>query len=426
MCTSFRFASAAFLRSMGKKDQDVPPGQLWAEFLFSRVLIFMVTRSSYGDMPTYFEGVSRCVSKGTPYGEDAFGYPALAFLFVSIPWLLGGRKLELYFPFFRAQCFAVDALLFYFLSRRCSRLSLLFYIVCTALLPNLLYQRLDIVLGCLLVVALMLEARGSLKLASFTLGASIAFKVIPVMLIPCWLAWSTRRSLKEALGALGFVALGAGVPMGVAYLLWGKAALFFMGAHAERGVQLESIWASIQIVLMEFGLQGKTYFNAGSYNLSTPLEGVFRTASHIALAAAALWSIVIAARLARRGGPFVLALTSTLGALILASKVFSPQYFLFFLPTLAWSLDSITPPWRRLAMVLTAGCCVLTTWVYPYHEKELIALSGVATVPLAARNTLFVLLVVLLQAHAWRCGRPERRRIGAEGTEEAMRAEEEK
>ncbi|MBI4604276.1 MAG: DUF2029 domain-containing protein [Planctomycetes bacterium] len=372
---------------------------------------------SYGDVPGYFESVSRFVAKGTPYGEDAFGYPVLGFLFVSIPWLLGARKFDPYFAFFRAQCFAVDVLLFWLLSRRCSRPSLLVYIVCTALLANLLYHRLDIVLGLLLVAVLALEARGSLKLASITLGASIALKVIPGLLVPAWFAWTMRRSLKQALVGLGFVALGAGGPLAIAYALWGKDALFFMGAHAERGVQVESIWASIQIVLMELGLQGKTYFGAGSYNLSTPLEGVFRTASHIAALAAVLWGIVITARLARRDGPFVLALASTLGALILASKVFSPQYFLFFLPLLAWSFESMGPMVRHLTMALTAACCGLTTWVYPYHEKELVALSGVATVPLVARNALFVLLVVLLQVHAWRSGRPERRKASPEEVE---------
>ncbi|MBI4606705.1 MAG: hypothetical protein HY721_32480 [Planctomycetes bacterium] len=90
-------------------------------------------------------------------------------------------------------------------------------------------------------------------------------------------------------------------------------------------------------------------------------------------------------------------------------------YFLFLLPLLAWSLESMKPAVRYLAMGLTTACCGLTTWVYPYHEKELVALSGMATGPLVARIVLFVLLVVLLQAHAWRWGRPESRKTGPEG-----------
>ena len=384
--------------------------QLWAEFLFSRVLVFVVSRTDYGDMQSYLEGVSRWATKGTPYGEDGFGYPALAILFVSIPWLFGATRFELYVPFYRAQCFLADALLFHLLSRRCSRPVILAYIVSTAVLGNLLYHRLDIVLGLLLVTALALEARGSLRLASFTLGASIAFKVIPVFLLPAWLLWARRRSLRAALGALACVLLGAGSPMALAYAFWGREAIFFLGTHAVRGVQIESIWASIEIPLMELGLlSGKTYFGAGSFNLSTPLEGVLITASHMGVLAAALWGGVLAHRLARRGGPFILALASTLGALILLSKVFSPQYLLFFLPVAAWSFDSMTPARRRLAMGFTVAICALTTWVYPYHGKELVALSAVATVPLIARNALFALLVLLLELEAWRAGRlPEK------------------
>ena len=409
-----RSLSADSMGPMEKRVQGAPTRQLWAEFLFSRVLVFVVARAELGDMPGYFESVSRWIAKGSPYGEGGFGYPALAFLFVSIPRLLGAAKFDLYYPIFRAQCFAVDAFLFWLLSRRCSRQSLLVYILATALLPNLLYHRLDILLGFFLVVALVLEARGLWKLASLTLGLSIAFKIIPVFLLPAWLLWTMRRSLRGAFVALGFVALGAGGPVGVAYALWGKDAVFFMGAHAARGLQIESLWASIQIVLMEFGLAGKTYFSSGSYNLSTSIEGAFTTASHIAALAAALWGGVIAVRLARRGGPLILALSSTLSALILASKVFSPQYLLFFLPVLAWSLDTMGPRLRRVVMALAVASCALTTWVYPYHEKQLVALSAVATVPLVARNALFAALVVLLQVHAWRWRSPERDKIGVQ------------
>jgi hypothetical protein len=61
-------------------------------------------------------------------------------------------------------------------------------------------------------------------------------------------------------------------------------------------------------------------------------------------------------------------------------------------------------------MGLAVGACALTAWVYPYHEKDLEALAGVATVPLFLRNLLFAALVVVLELHAWRCGRDERPR----------------
>jgi hypothetical protein len=391
---------------MEKESQDGRAPQPWGWFFVSRVLVFMAAPAISGDVETYFHAVARCAARGTPYGgEEGFGYPALAFLFVSLPWLVGGTKVDLYFPLYRAQCFAVDALLFHLLSRRCSRASLQVYIACTTLLGPLLYHRLDILLGLLLVVVLLLEARGSMGLASLALGASIAFKVIPVLLLPAWLMWTVRRSAKAALSAVCLVALGAGVPTVLACVLWGKDALLFMGAHTGRGIQLESTWASLGILLVGLGLPGKTYFAAGSYNLSTPLEGAFTTASHIALCAAALWGGVISARLARGGRPLPLVFASTRGASLLASKVFSPQFLLFHLPALVWSLDSMAPSVRRLAMALTVASSALTTWVYPYHEKDLEALAGVATVPLGLRNALFALLVVLLGVHAWRSGK---------------------
>jgi hypothetical protein len=118
------------------------PRTMWPEFFLSRVLVFVVSRTSYGDLQAYFDGVSRLATKGNPYGEDGFGYPVLAFLFVSIPWLFEARTFALYYPFYRAQCFAVDVLLFFLLRRRSSRETLLVYIFSTAaklvcLLPDL-------------------------------------------------------------------------------------------------------------------------------------------------------------------------------------------------------------------------------------------------------------------------------------------------
>jgi hypothetical protein len=154
------------MRALDKQADDPRTRSLWAEFLLSRVLVVVVSRENYGDMHAYFDGVSRLVSTGSPYGADGFGYPALAFLFVSIPWLLGVKTFQLYYPFYRAQCFVIDTVVFFLLSRRCTRSSLLVYIVCSALLGNLLYHRLDVLLGCLLLLALMLEARGRWKLAA--------------------------------------------------------------------------------------------------------------------------------------------------------------------------------------------------------------------------------------------------------------------
>jgi hypothetical protein len=194
----------------------------------------------------------------------------------------------------------------------------------------------------------------------------------------------------------------SGDEAGFAYGLWGNGAIFFMGAHAERGVQIESLWASIQIISLEFGQPGKVYFSAGCYNLSNSMEGVFKCASHIAAILVTLWGALLARRLAVRGKPLVVAVATVLGGLILVSKVFSPQYILFFLPVLTLALEFMPLQYRRVTVGLTIGYCLLTTWVYPYHEKELTTLLATATVPLIMRNALFGLSVILLMICAWK------------------------
>lgn len=406
-CRAVRSARPSAEQSPRRMSTEAPNAHgLWAEFLVSRVLILVVTRAAHGDVPAYFDGMSRIVSRGSPYGEGGFGYPVLAALFVSIPAVFGITKIELYRPFYRAQCFAVDVLLFYLLARRCSRSALLVYLLCTTLLGSILYDRLDIVLGCLLFVALLLERGERSALGSLALGASVAFKVIPVVLLPVWLASAVCRSWRSAVGAAILVALGVAAPFGAGYFLWGEDALLFMRAHAARGVEVESTWATLQIgaALSGSGAPQETYLASGSYNLKTPHESVFVTISHGLVALAALWGAVLSIRLSRRGRPIIPAWNATLGACILSSKVFSPQFLLFFLPTLVWSLGSMSRGVRRATVALACAACALTTWVYPYHEGDLVALRAVATVPLIARNVCFFALVLVLQLDAWRAG----------------------
>ena len=351
-----------------------------------------------GDVEIYHGHIERAFEGANPYeGKDAFGYPPLAFIFVALPYVAGGRSSDAYYQLYRAQCYAVDALAFYLLTRSVRKDGyLLAYVLGTAVLGNLLYHRLDIALGLLLILVVHLHDRGRWLAAHAFLGLSMAFKVIPIVLVPAALALEARRSWRRScLGSL-MIVMGAGAPTAVGYLAWGAPSVFFLGDHAERGVQLESTWASVELLLMEMGaLRGAVYWGAGSHNLHTVFEAAIVRWSHVLTGIVALGGVGLAFA-TPRGNPAP-AFAATLGGCLAASKVFSPQFLLFLFPLCVVSAERGRRPEIAVLLILVSA---LTTWVYPYHEQALVALDGVAVAPLILRNALFLALTVALYGAA--------------------------
>ena len=147
---------------------------LWCVFLLSRVIVLCFLTEATGDVSFYFEHVETSTETGSPYAREAgeaFPYPPLAFGYVALPYLLGGHDFESYYHLFRVESYLVDLLLFALLLRLAvrsarGRAALLVYILATTLLGNLLFHRLDVALGLLLVLALVKAAGGFSRTSS--------------------------------------------------------------------------------------------------------------------------------------------------------------------------------------------------------------------------------------------------------------------
>jgi hypothetical protein len=368
---------------------------LWVAFLSSRVLVFTFLTRSGGDVSVYHEFAKKAWETGNPYLGEGFGYPPLAFFYVALPYLVA-RDLPDYYQLYRAETYLVDLALFALLMRRGdgSRLPALTYLVSTTLLGNLLYHRLDLVLGLLLLGAVSLRERGRIAPSYLLLGLAGAFKVVPLAAAPALLLFEARRSRRGAVTALSFLTLGAGAPTLIAVLLWGEGAVGFLGGHAERGVEIESSWASVESLLLLFGLEGTSYWGAGCYNLRTAAEPLFVTLSHVASLLVVGGSCLLGLRATGATRNPLWLLTITLAAILSVSKVFSPQFLLFLLPLVSAFAN------REGGMLhiplLFIGIAALTTWVYPYRESELVALEGGTLLLVSLRNVIFLGFVLLL------------------------------
>jgi hypothetical protein len=340
-----------------------------------------------------------------PYGDPelAMEYPPVAYWTMTIPRRLATKPvtrfeierrleqqaLEDYFRDFHYLMFGVDVccllLVIAILHRR--RVELLGwgacgYVLVTGLLPHLLYDRLD--LGVLLALLVWgyawLRREGSRvewlwqAIAYVALGLGFAYKLIPLLVAPIALVSDARRvrGLREAgrLAAVGSAFVAAAVlPFAYYYVRAGIGILHVFEYHGQRGLEIESLYASVMLALAPLGLAPAATYGFGSWNLESSISPLLLTASSVlvfgSLGSIGLWTCFTRRKL-DLGTTYQVGLLTVVVSLVLA-KVLSPQYLIWGLVCLMMLGAELLPRRQFIGLVtlltLIAG---LTTCIFPY------------------------------------------------------------
>jgi hypothetical protein len=167
------------------------------------------------------------------------------------------------------------------------------------------------------------------------------------------------------------------------YVQDGPAVLEFLGYHRERGIEIESTWASLLLPSKYLGPAWDVYHSHGSVNVRSPLSPLLATLAMPVLAgllAAATGMFVAVAKKVsgsfsanRTLSPFSIGqrwprLVAAFAMLLLlisivANKVFSPQYLLWVLPLVP--LVDFGARSRRLFFAGMFAVCFLTMRIFP-------------------------------------------------------------
>ena len=220
----------------------------------------------------------------------------------------------------------------------------------------------------LTVLALWLLLRERDVLAFAVLGLAITAKVYPLVLVPlaCIYVWRRAGPRKVAIGLLALLAVAAAVvaPF-AAYAPHGVFESF--RSQAERGLQVESIGASLLLLLDRLGLYDaqvvRTTGVAGR-NLAGGFADAVAVVSLVleALAVVAVWALYARVRDARAHLP--LAFAAAVAGFIAFTKVFSPQYLAWLVPLVVLVGGAA----GVVAVALTAVALVLAqVWFFHYH-----------------------------------------------------------
>jgi hypothetical protein len=294
-------------------------------------------------------------------------YPLPAVWLVSLPNLIARDDAGLYPWLFLALMLIVDAGFTWFLQRSATSDAVMIWLAAGPLVGPLLWTRFDIVTGAAVAAALILLLRRPV-VSGLLVGTAALLKLWPVLLLPALGAPRTAR--RRVL--LAAVLLGAGVSLLVLVLEGPDRLLSPLRYQSARGVQIESLWALPLMAAWAVSEQPWQIFFSDylALEIGGPGDSLMRALSAAATVVVVGLVVWTAVRLWRRPGAVgsadvAWAVLSASALLVVANKVFSPQYLIWLVPVAAAliALDRSATALRCAAALLVAG--VLGQLIYP-------------------------------------------------------------
>lgn len=252
--------------------------------------------------------------------------------------------------------------------------------------------RYDALVALTLAVAAWCAVRGgrATVVAYAALGFGAAAKLVPALAaLP--LALVRRRGVISGLAV--FFAVVA-LFFGPAVLLAGGQFADSFAYHAQRGLQVESVGAS---VLMQVGWIQEIVFEFGAFEARGRGTDFASTISLPVTAALLGLTALVMSRKYKAGhlGPalFPRYAAALVLAFMLGSKVLSPQYMIWLLPLLPLAAPGLAGVG---VSALFLAACWTTTQIFPVHYSDLLSLRSPGPELLLARNVLLAFLWALM------------------------------
>jgi hypothetical protein len=261
------------------------------------------------------------------------------------------------------------------------------FVAAAIMLYPVAVTRYDAVVALTLAVAAIGAALGGryVYLAYASLGLGAAAKLVPALATVPLARRDAARGYAVFFGVLVLF-------FAPAVLLGGDRFLDSFAYHAERGLQVESLAASI---LMKLGWVTGISFEYGAFEVQGKGVGL---ASSLSLPMTGVLLLITALVMYRRrgrldAGRFPRYAAALILAFMLGSKVLSPQYMIWLLPIVPLGVGGLAG--AGVSLIFLAACWT-TTQVFPIHYGDL--LNGRYPGPdlLLARNLLLVILWALL------------------------------
>jgi hypothetical protein len=266
------------------------------------------------------------------------------------------------------------------------------FVAAALLLYPVAVTRYDAVVALALGLAAFFATLGGrfLVLAYASLGFGAAAKIVPAIA-------TLPLALMRKGAALGYAAFLAVLGLFFAPFLRGGGLLESFAYQADRGLQIESLPASVLIALRS---GHSVVFEYGAFEVRGGGVGLATSLSPIlTLVLLAITGLVMYEEYRRRGRLGAEAFPRHAAALILAfmlgSKVLSPQYMIWLLPLVPLGAGGAA---GAIVCAVFLAACFTTTLVFPTHYGDLLAFRYPGPELLLVRNLLLVVLWAMMLA----------------------------
>jgi hypothetical protein len=362
-------------------------------------------RGQIVDTPVY-QNYGNAMARGeVPYRDFSLEYPPGALPVFVLPAFGHQGNLDAYNRTFGALMWICGAAALVALSVALTALGasrgrlygpLALAAVAPLLLGSVVLTRFDFFPAALAAWALAALVTGRTRLGHGLLGAGVAVKVWPAVLIPVAFAhvWHTRGR-REAFACLGVAAGVVAVVVLPFFVLAPGGVWNSVVRQTTRPLQIESLGASLLVAVHHvFGTTVHMVSSHGSQNLGGTAANVVGALQSLAQVAAlvAIW-IVFALR-RRSDEELVLASVASVVAFIALGKVLSPQFLIWLIPLvplvrsrIAWVLSALALVWTQAYFPqhywdYALGFASTQSWLVPLRDLVLITLLAVLVTPL--------------------------------------------
>jgi hypothetical protein len=282
------------------------------------------------------------------------------------------------------------------------------YVLATASLEHLLYDRLDS--GLLALLVLFVFARGQARapdtvrdrfwtaLSYFALGFAVAYKFVPAVMVPFVLLGDVvnRHSTRSIMIAMIALCIGAAGPFAVYIPSAGPGAVGFLQFHVDRGIEIESIYAVMLRGMAAAGMPLSVADRYETIELRAPYASALVTLSNV-LSVALPGALGLHAIYLGRRYTGIISLAYSVTALltvVVVAKGLSPQYFIWIIPMLLLAgAELFNDTQFRALCARSVAMAALTTVIYPLSLVPLLTLDPRTFMVLGFRNFLFAALV---------------------------------
>lgn len=410
------------------------------------------------------EMARRMRRQGPPPWADIIEYPPPAILWLALPQYLNdplpppevagrmnpaereplfARLTAQYIDIFRKLTASTDVLAFLVCSLVVFRVfkgeralvsgaRLMVYVVLGAILCQMVYDRLDLLCGLLVVGAVALMVlRVHFVFSLIVLALAVNFKLVPIVLAPLWMLGSLRADRMPpswragALFKIGLVLSGRLVLILSLVAMWtapfvltqGWKCLDFLMYQKDRGIHIGSMFASIMLMLRPLGHESRIIFDHESFGLESSLSGTFGMVSNPLMFVSVLAVTFLFVRhcmgnsgagnetetagspelkhaargetLAQRyPDAFITTAVVALMVTLCGSKLFSSQFLLWFVPLVPLVRLRGVAGW--MFPLGFAGVCAVTTAMFPFYFKsDILAMDRSGPVTLFTGPTTF-------------------------------------